>query len=159
MDASLKGVGGWLLWFIIGQLVCRPLQFVGTLSGPNSVNASQIADRFPFTATVINIEKIVMIASIALGVIVALALLRTDDSRPVTLAKIYLVANTLFSLVLAILYSTNDLPDRARSDLITQGISNLVVTSILCGIGSSISQSHGEFALHTSKKDLVRRTS
>lgn len=133
-DASLKGVGGWLLWFIIGQLVCRPLQFVGTLSGPNSANASQIADRFPFTATVINIEKIVMIASIALGVIVALALLRTDDSRPVTLAKIYLVANTVFSLLLAILYSTNDLPDKARSDLITQGISNLVVTSILCGI-------------------------
>ena len=60
--------------------------------------------------------------------------MRTDDSRPVTLAKVYLVANTVFSLLLAILYSTNDLPDRARSELITQGISNLVVTSILCGI-------------------------
>ncbi len=133
-DSGLKGVGGWLLWFIIGQLVCRPLQFIGTLSGPNSVNASQIADRFPFTATLINIEKIVMIASIVFGVIVAAALLRTDDSRPVTLAKVYLVANTVFSLLLAILYSTNDLPDRARSELITQGVSNLVVTSILCGI-------------------------
>lgn len=61
-------------------------------------------------------------------------LLRADDSRPVTPAKVYLVANTVFSLVLAVIYSTNDLPEKARTDLITQGISNLIVTSILYGI-------------------------
>lgn len=134
LNTSLNGVGGWLLFFVIGQLVCRPLQFVGTLSSPTNVSASQISDRFPFTATVLGIERAVMIVSIAFGVLVAIALLRTGDRTPVTLAKAYLIVNPLFALVLALLYANNDLPGTARTELVTQGISNAIVTSILCAI-------------------------
>lgn len=94
--------------------------------------ASQIAERFPFTATIVNIERVVLIGLMVFGILVALALLKTGDRWPVDLTKVFLLANPLCALLLAGLYMQSDLPEAARSKLIVSGVVNLVAISAVC---------------------------
>jgi len=59
-------------------------------------------------------------------------LLKTGVRWPVLLTKIYLVANALLNLALAVLYFGSDLPDSARQSLIAKGIMSGVVVTIVC---------------------------
>jgi hypothetical protein len=90
---EVKGVGGWLLFFVIGQLALRPMLFFASLL--TSTPRAGVAERFPATARIITIEATIQIALLIGGVIVGLALLKTGVSWPVLLTKIYLVANAL----------------------------------------------------------------
>jgi hypothetical protein len=132
--AGPVGIGGWLLFFIIGQLACRPLKVLSDFGNSKTVDVSQIAQRFPLTARTIEIERVVMIFLLVFGIIVALALLRMHDSRPVTLAKLYLITNAVSTLVLALLYLTTDLPDTSRTQLIVQGFLNFGLVSTVSAI-------------------------
>ena len=48
------------------------------------------------------------------------------------LTKIYLVANALLNLALAVLYFGTDLPEFTRTSLIAKGIISGVVVTIVC---------------------------
>src|SRR5262245_49772637 len=125
----LRGVGGWLLFFVIGQLALRPLIFLSRLG--RSGNASQIAERFPITSNLLTIENLVQAALMIGGIVVGLSLLKTQVAWPIYLTKGYLVANAAFTVGLAILYFWNDLPYDARSTVIFQGIVTAILVSII----------------------------
>jgi hypothetical protein len=129
-----QGVDGWLLLFVVVQLVLRPIQAVNMLGSPDGANESQIADRFPVAANIMSIERIVVVGLVIVGVFVAFALLRTGHQWPVVFAKIYLIANPLMAIVLPILYYTSDLPANAKSQLIPQQIVIVIVSGVLSGI-------------------------
>jgi len=127
---EVKGVGGWLLFFVIGQLALRPMLFFASLL--TSTPRAGVAERFPATARIITIEATIQIALLIGGVIVGLALLKTGVKWPVLLTKIYLVANALLNLALAGLYFRTDLPEFTRTSLIAKGIISGVVVTIVC---------------------------
>lgn len=126
---ELKGVGGWLLFFVIGQLALRPMLFLASIL--KSTARTDVAERFPATARIITIEASIQVALLIGGIIIGLALLKTGVSWPVLLTKIYLVANALLNLALAVVYFGTDLPDPARTSLIAKGIISGVVVSIV----------------------------
>ena len=127
---EVKGVGGWLLFFVIGQLALRPMLFFASLL--TSTPRAGVAERFPATARIITIEATIQIALLIGGVIVGLALLKTGVKWPVLLTKIYLVANALLNLTLAVVYFGTDLPEFTRTSLIAKGIITGVLVSIVC---------------------------
>jgi hypothetical protein len=127
---EVKGVGGWLLFFVIGQLALRPMLFFASLL--TSTPRAGVAERFPATARIITIEATIQIALLIGGVIVGLALLKTGVKWPVLLTKIYLVANALLNLALAVVYFGTDLPEFTRTSLIAKGIITGVLVSIVC---------------------------
>jgi hypothetical protein len=130
VSVQLKGVGGWLLFFVIGQLALRPLMFFSKLG--QGVNTAQIAERFPSTATIIKIETAVQVGLLIAGIVVGCALLRTGVTWPVLLARLFLIANALLTLALAVLYFSSDLPEAARTTLIVEGLVSGVGVSIVC---------------------------
>ena len=97
---EVKGVGGWLLFFVIGQLALRPMLFFASLL--TSTPRAGVAERFPATARIITIEATIQIALLIGGIIVGLALLKTGVRWPVLLTKIYLVAKALLNLSLSV---------------------------------------------------------
>jgi len=129
-EVVVKGVGGWLLFFVIGQLALRPMLFFASLL-TNTARAD-VAERFPATATIIKMEATIQIVLLIGGVIVGLALLKTGVRWPVLLTKMYLVANAVLNLALAVLYFGTDLPEIARTSLIAKGIITGVLVSIVC---------------------------
>jgi hypothetical protein len=129
-QVEVRGVGGWLLFFVIGQLALRPMLFLASLL--TATARVDVAERFPATARIITIEATIQIALLLGGIIVGLVLLKTGVSWPVLLTKIYLVANALLNLALAILYFGSDLPEFTRTSLIAKGIISSVVVTIVC---------------------------
>lgn len=127
---KLKGVGGWLMFFIISQLVLRPAHYFGNRD--TTVITAEMAARFPLNVRIIAIEKILTIGSLIAGIVVALALLKTGTKWPVLLAKLYLMMTSLLKIGLAALYFTTDLHDRWRTELITYGIVDAAITSLVC---------------------------
>lgn len=127
---EVKGVGGWLLFFVIGQLALRPMLFFASLL--KGTTNPDVAARFPATATIIKIEATIQIALLVGGILVGLALLKTGVSWPVLLTKLYLVANAVLNLALAVLYFGTDLPEFTRATLIARGIISGVVVTIIC---------------------------
>jgi len=130
IKVEVKGVGGWLLFFVIGQLALRPMLFFASLL--KTTGRADVAERFPATARIITIEATIQIALLIGGIIVGVALLKTGVGWPVLLTKIYLVANALLNLALAVLYFGTDLPEVARTSLVAKGIISGVIVSIVC---------------------------
>lgn len=128
--AHVNGIGGWLLFFVIGQLALRPMLFL--ISFLKSTPRADVAERFPATAKIITIEATIQIALLIGGIIIGVALLKTGARWPVLLTKIYLVANALLNLTLAVLYFGTDLPEFSRTTLIAKGIISGVVVLIVC---------------------------
>lgn len=125
-----EGVDGWLLLFVVGQMVLRPIQTVIALTS-SSTNPSQIADRFPVTASLMNLERILIVGSVGLGVVVAFYLLRTGHPGAVMLAKIYLVANPVATIALTLLYYSSDLPEDAKIQFIPQQFAVMVLSIVV----------------------------
>jgi len=93
---EVRGVGGWLLFFVIAQLALRPMLFLASLL--TNTARTDVAERFPATARIITIEATIQIALLVGGIIVGLALLKTGVSWPVMLTKFYLVTNAVLNL-------------------------------------------------------------
>lgn len=134
IDPRLKGVGGWLALFIIGQLVCRPLATWGNMVGPNNTDTARIAVRFPATATIINIEKAVMVLLILFGIVIAAALWKVHTPVSVRLTKIFLITIPVSTFFLTLLYNYTDVPEKIRDSIISQGIIDAVASTIVCAI-------------------------
>ena len=129
---EVRGVGGWLLFFVIGQLALRPMLFLSNLL--RGATPAEIAERFPFTAKIIMIETAVQVALLIGGIVVGCALLKTGVRWPVLLTKAYLVANAFLTLMVGVLYFNTDLPEGPRMSLIARG----TVTGVVVLIASSL---------------------
>jgi hypothetical protein len=132
IGSSPKGVGGWLALFIIGQLFLRPLLTWVEMSNPKSITPSQIADRFPTTATLLTIEKIIIIHLILFGIAVAFSLWKVRTPFSVKLAKIYLISNPIVLVLDALLYKLSDLPPNIQDTVMQHGFLNAGKAALWC---------------------------
>jgi hypothetical protein len=126
IDPGLKGVGGWLALFIVGQAIARPLMTLGRFSEANSL-ASRISDTFPVTATLITVERIIIIHLLIFGIAVGLALWRVHTPFSVKLARIFLIANPIILALDALLFKFSDLPPAVRDKVVEQTLSGVGV--------------------------------
>ncbi|HEX8335577.1 MAG TPA: hypothetical protein VF621_02555, partial [Pyrinomonadaceae bacterium] len=83
-----SGIGGWLLLYILGHLVCRPLSALEGV-GPSAAAIADLAQVFPATASILHFDKMLSVGLMLWGVLVAILLLRKGRPFPVRLAKIY----------------------------------------------------------------------
>jgi len=131
---GLNGVGGWLMLFIIGQLMCGPLQVLSQFGNADWSNVSQIAERFPIAGTVSSVARTLTLGVLAFGVIVALSLFRKNDPRPVWLAKTYLALIPVVSMVVVLLYAMSDFPEDIRNRVVSEGVGRAIAVSVACFI-------------------------
>jgi len=129
INPGLKGVGGWLGLFIIGQIIVRPLMTLGQFSESNSL-LSKISDAFPVTATLFTVEKVIIIHLLIFGIAVGLELWRVHTPFSVTLAKIFLIAHPIVLALDALLFKFSDLPPTVRDKLVERTLSNIGVFAI-----------------------------
>lgn len=132
IDSKLKGVGGWLLFFIIGQLVLRPARIMSELNDPDSVVTPLFEATFPTTATIISIERAFSIGLLLFGVFVALTLWKIRTPFSVKLAKIYLIANPVIMLLDAFAYKFSDLPTDIQESIMGRGLIEAGAVSVVC---------------------------
>ena len=121
LGSQLKGVGGWLLFFIIGQLILRPARTLSELNDSKSIVTPEFEAVFPTTATIISIERVFSIGLLAFGVAVALTLWKIRTPFAVKLAKIYLIANPVIMLLDALVYQLSDLPPDIQDSIMSRG--------------------------------------
>jgi hypothetical protein len=132
VGSKLKGVGGWLLFFIIGQLILRPSHILSELYDPKNAVTPLFEATFPTTATIINMERVVSIGLLAFGVAVALALWKVHNPFSVKLTKIYLIANPVIMLLDTLVYKLSDLPPDIQDSVMQKGLIEAVVVAVAC---------------------------
>jgi hypothetical protein len=133
IDLSLRGVGGWLGLFIIGQLILRPLQVGHQIFGSN-VDLSRLSTVYPTLVTMVYIEIGLFSFLILFGVVVALILWKVYTPIAVTLAKAFLVTNVVIFLLDLLLTSYVDLPLGVDKLLTNEATANLITGTIWAGI-------------------------
>lgn len=132
IGSRLKGVGGWLLFFIIGQMVLRPIRTMAELNDPQNAVTPLFEATFPTTATIISIERIFSIGLLLFGVFVALTLWKIRTPFSVKLTKIYLIANPVIILLDALAYKMSDLPPDIQNSILSRGLIDTVVVGVVC---------------------------
>lgn len=127
-DLRYKGIGGWLLLFILGQLVCRPLQTLGQIaSGPNT---ALFTDKYPVTAFIIDVERVFMFGLALFGVIVAFTLMMGSGPTPVKIAKTYILSLLAFAIIDILLVSITDLPQDKKGGVIAMAFGAAIAQGI-----------------------------
>lgn len=106
-----SGIGGWLLIYILLHLVCRPLSALEGGFGPNAAFISRLAQQFPTTLLILDVDKALTMGLMLFGVVAAFALLYKGTPLPVKLTKVYLAAHPLLCMLLAALYGFSDLEE------------------------------------------------
>ena len=132
LGPGLKGIGGWLLFFIIGQLVLRPARIMADLNDPANVVTPLFQATFPKAATIISIERALSIGLLLFGVLVALTLWKIRTPYSVKLTKIYLIANPVIMLLDTLVFKTSDLPPDIQDSIMSRGLIEAGVVSIVC---------------------------
>lgn len=127
-----KGVGGWLALFIFGQLILRPWMTVSQLFNPENAKIARIAELFPTTGTLITVEKILFIHLLIFGIAVGVALWKAHNPFSVKLAKIYLLAYPVVSILNALLFRLSDLPPTYRDKVMENVIRHIGVSTVWC---------------------------
>jgi hypothetical protein len=130
--SKLRGVGGWLGFFIIGQLVLRPLRMMAEFTDPKNAVTPLFEAQFPTTATVIGIERAVNVALLVFGVVMALALWKVRTPISVKLAKIFLIANPILAALDAIAYRFTDLPTSVLDEIMVKAWVEVGVVTVIC---------------------------
>ena len=148
LGPKLKGVGGWLLFFIIGQMILRPLRTLSELNDPKNVVTPVFESMFPTTATIISIERAFSIGLLAFGVAVAISLWKVHTPFSVKLTKIFLIANPAFMLLDSLVYQLSDLPPELQDSIMREGLIQAGVVAIVCLI----------WFLYFTKSERVRAT-
>ncbi|HKR00008.1 MAG TPA: DUF2569 family protein [Pyrinomonadaceae bacterium] len=132
VGSRLKGVGGWLAFFIIGQLILRPIATWNELNDPHNISPSQIETTFPMTANIIRVERALSIGLFLFGMLVALTLWKIRTPVSVKLAKIYLVANAVVFILDAFAYKLSDIPVDAQNEIMRRSLTSAVAVTIMC---------------------------
>ncbi len=132
VNSSLRGVGGWLLFFIIGAGILRPLYYVGNTLESDRHAIDILQSRFPRTVTLLYGEIVANVALVILGIAVALMLWRIHKPISVTLAKIFLIANAVLPILdILLVHFYTDLPPQVVSDVESRVIIQTIATVII----------------------------
>src|SRR2546421_12799657 len=135
INFGLRGVGGWLLFFMISVGILRPLYSLKELFGSDSVDVSRLATMYPQTATIINGERIVFSGLVIFGIVVAIMLWKVHTPISVTLAKIFLISNAAIAcLDVLVVHNYTDLPPQLVSMVESRVITPMIVTIILSAL-------------------------
>lgn len=129
---KLKGIGGWLAFFIIGQLILRPARTLSELNDPKNVVTPLFEAKFPTAATFIGIERVVNIGLLLFGIAVALTLWKVRTPFSVKLAKIYLIANPVLMLLDTLVYKLSDLPPDIQDSIMEKGLISTGAVTAVC---------------------------
>jgi Protein of unknown function (DUF2569) len=127
INSGLKGVGGWLALFIVGQAFVRPLTSLGIFFDHDLT--SKITETFPLTVTLLTIEKIIIIHLLIFGIAVGLALWKVRTPFSVKLAKIYLIANPIVLALDALLFKLSDLPPASRDEVVEHALHDVAIVA------------------------------
>jgi len=132
VGSKLRGVGGWLGFFVIGQLVLRPLRMLAELNDPKNMVTPIFEAQFPATATVIGIEKGVNIGLLAFGLVVGFMLWKVRTPFSVKLTKIYLIVNPIIVFLDAIALKFTDVPPSVLDELMPKAWIEVGVVTVIC---------------------------
>jgi len=125
-EPGLKGVGGWLAWFVIGNLVLAPLWTWGNSGGYNSF---LISHELPAVQIIIDIERALAGLIVLAGMVISVFLLRNKDSDSIRVTKVFLLSIPVLSGAVLVAYSIVDLPISVRSSVIAEEIGSLAKVS------------------------------
>jgi Protein of unknown function (DUF2569) len=145
---KLKGIGGWLAFFIIGQLILRPARTLSELNDPKNTVTPLFEATFPTAATLISIERALSIGLLAFGVVVAITLWKVRTPFAVKLTKAYLIANPVILLLDALVFQLSDLPPEIQNSILREGLFQAAVITVVCLI----------WFLYFTKSERVRAT-
>jgi hypothetical protein len=132
INPKLKGVGGWLLFFIIGQLVLRPARTLTELNDAKNMVTPAFEVTFPTAATIISIEKAFSIGLLAFGVAVGISLWKMRNPFSVKLTKAYLIANPVVLVLDAVVFKFSDLPPDIQDSIMQKGLIQVGAITIVC---------------------------
>ncbi|HEV2705127.1 MAG TPA: DUF2569 family protein [Pyrinomonadaceae bacterium] len=124
--SEYKGVGGWLAFFIVWQLACRPLSMCGAMMNGTT--------NFPLTSTLtsflVGVSHVLNFGTFVFGVIVGVSLLRSTDASVVELTKKYLIALLGVTVFDILLIALTDLPWFFKGPALGQAFSTAFITGI-----------------------------
>jgi hypothetical protein len=133
LNSGLKGVGGWLAFFIIGQAILRPLRTWAELNNNSKeVDFSLVEEMFPTAANLIKLEYVVTIGLLVFGIVVAITLWKVHTPSSVKLAKIYLITNPIFFILDPIVFKFSDLPPEIQDKIMQEGLINAGAVTFWC---------------------------
>lgn len=132
LNSKLNGVGGWLAFFIIGQLILRPLHTLSELNDPKNIVTPIFEATFPKAATLISIERALSIGLVVFGVVVALMLWKVRTPMSVKITKIFLIANPVLILLDALVFQLSDFPPNIQDSILREGLLQVGVVGIVC---------------------------
>lgn len=125
---AARGVGGWLLLYVLSNLVCRPLTTLDGV-GHSAESISEIAEGYPTTALLLGVDKALTVGLIVCGVLVSVALLKTGRAFPVKLVKLFLAVYPLVCVSVAALYGLSDFVPQYRDHLMQLSMKQAVWAS------------------------------
>nr|AIA16014.1 Protein of unknown function (DUF2569) [uncultured bacterium] len=143
-----RGVGGWLAFFVIGQLVLRPLRTWNELNDPRNLVTPLFETNFPTTANIIGVERALIIGLTAFGIVVGLSLWKVRTPFSAKLTKIFLVVNPIIFLLSAVAFKFSDLPPKAQNEVMQHGLFETGVLTAVCLV----------WFLYFTKSERVRAT-
>lgn len=115
-----RGVGGWLLLFVVGLTILGPLLNLSTVSN-NLSEAGKIAEMFPSLATVLYLETALILLLTAFSIYAGVSLWAIRP-KAVGTAKIYLLVLIAFSVLDLFIIMSADLPTPAASAAMGAGV-------------------------------------
>jgi hypothetical protein len=124
-----NGVGGWLLVFVLSLLVCRPLSILQNGLGADPSVIMRVGEKFPATALLLNFDKVLAFGLLVYGVVVAFALFNKGSALSVKLVRIFLIANPLAHVLVALLCGLSDFPEEYRNQLAQEVMGKAVMAS------------------------------
>jgi undecaprenyl pyrophosphate phosphatase UppP len=148
INPKLKGVGGWLLFFVIGQMLLRPARTLTELSDDKNIVTPAFEAIFPTATTLIGIEKAFSIGLAAFGVAVGISLWKMRNPFSVKLTKAFLIANPVIMALDAIVFKFSDLPPDIQDSIMQKGLIQAGAVAIVCLI----------WFLYFTKSERVRAT-
>lgn len=128
--SNLHGVGGWLLVFIVAQLIYGPFYFLAVHPESTFSHWAEMIDSYPVAASLLIIERSAEAGITLFGVIVAIYLVKGRSYKPISLTKTFLMISPVVSLLLAILIANSDLQEPLYSSVVSTGIIKLAFTCV-----------------------------
>lgn len=129
-----KGVGGWLLFFVIGLVLLRP-----AISLPQMVIGWQetrpVFEHLPVLKTALAFEYGAGALSILIGIVVGI-LIWTGNRKGRTLARFYLIFRVAFSVLISagVYFMLQELPDEALRQVMAAMVSGFITEIVYFAI-------------------------
>lgn len=131
-NGQLKGVGGWLLFFIVTLTIIRPLVVVVGLIA-NWVILSDVVDSLPGLIGASVFDSVLVVALAGYGIYAGVKLW-TIQPGAVRTAKIFLALTLAYVFGSPLLYAAADLPGVGYDVLMVESVKEIVQALIYFGV-------------------------